>query len=52
MPTTEDLQFGRLAMSRNLVTREELAAALQEQDRRRLAEGVAPKLGKSWWPWG
>ena len=37
MPTNEDLQFGRLAMAQNLVTREELAAALQEQERRRLA---------------
>ena len=46
MPSSEDLLFGRLAMSRNLVTREELAAALQEQERRRLAEGVAPKLGE------
>ncbi|HOX06014.1 MAG TPA: protein kinase [Planctomycetota bacterium] len=44
MPTNEDLQFGRLAMAQNLVTREELAAALQEQERRRLAEGQAPRL--------
>ena len=45
MPSNEDLQFGRLALSRNLVTREELSAALQEQDRRRQSGAEAPTLG-------
>ncbi len=46
MPSSEDIQFGRLALAHNLVTREELAVALKYQEQRRLAEGVAPRLGE------
>jgi eukaryotic-like serine/threonine-protein kinase len=46
MPSTDDIQFGRLALGHNFVTHEELTKALQEQERQRLEEGVAPRLGE------
>jgi len=45
MASKEDVRFGRLAIAHHFVTREELARALREQERRRLQEGLAPPLG-------
>ncbi|MHC4916881.1 MAG: protein kinase domain-containing protein, partial [Planctomycetota bacterium] len=46
MPSSEDIQFGRIALAHNYVTREELAEALQHQETRKHTEGVAPRLGE------